>query len=104
VDHGESGGLRVKVGSVAFLTAAGSGYGIGLDDGGRRIEFIGDWRALAELESRMANEVVYVYLESWQVIAVNEDIRVDLGRQAMAERAAFLRSVLAKLEAEQDRA
>jgi hypothetical protein len=100
----ESGGLRVKVGSVAFLATAGSNYGIGLDDAGRRIEFICDWRALAELESRMANVVVYVYLERWQVIGVNEDIRVDLGRQAMAERAAFLRSVLAKLAAEHDRA
>ena len=31
--------MRVKLGSVAFLTAAGSGYGIGLDDTGRRVEF-----------------------------------------------------------------
>lgn len=46
MDNTESGDVRVKVGSVAFLTAAGSGYGIGLDDAGRRIEFIGDWRDL----------------------------------------------------------
>jgi hypothetical protein len=98
MDNGESGRTRVKVGSVAFLTAAGSGYGIGLDEAGRRIEFIGDWRALADLESRLANEVVYIEVESWQVIAVNEEVRLDLGRQAMAERAAFVRSALAKLE------
>jgi hypothetical protein len=94
--------LRVKVGSVAYLTAAGSGYGIGLDEAGRRVEFIGDWRALADLEARLAIEAVYVDVESWQVIAVNEDVRLDLGRHAMAERAAFLRSALARLDA-QDR-
>jgi hypothetical protein len=97
MDEVELGHLRVKLGSVAFLAAAGSGYGIGLDAAGRRIEFIGDWRALAELEARLANEVVYIDVEGWQVIAVNEEIRLDLGRQAMAERAAFLRSALAKL-------
>jgi hypothetical protein len=100
VDNWEAGRLRVKVGSVAFLTAAGSGYGIGLDDGGRRIEFIGDWRALAELGARMADEVVYIDLEGWQVIALNDEVRLDLGREAMAERAAFLRSALAKREAD----
>lgn len=104
MDDAEGGRLRVKVGSVAFLTSAGSGYGIGLDDAGRRIEFIGDWRALAELEARLANEVVYVDVEGWQVIAVNDEIRLDLGRAAMGERAAFLRSALAKLRAEDDQA
>jgi hypothetical protein len=99
-NNGEGGRLRVRVGSVAFLAAAGSGYGIGLDDAGRRIEFIGDWRALAELDARMANEVVYIDVEGWQVIAVNDEIRLDLGRQAMAERAAFLRSALARVEGE----
>lgn len=39
---------------------------------------------------------MYVEVESWQVIAVNEEVRLDLGRAAMAERAAFLRSALAK--------
>lgn len=86
--------MRVKVGSVAFLTAAGSGYGIGLDDAGRRIEFIGEWRALSELKPHLGGEPVYVEVESWQVIAVNEEVRIDLGRTAMAERAAFLRSAL----------
>lgn len=80
-------------------TAAGTGYGIGLDEGGRLVEFIGDWRALADLESRLLTEAVYVEVESWQVIAVNEEIRLDLGRTAMAERAAFLRSALAQRDA-----
>jgi len=38
--------VRVKLGSVAFLKAAGGGYGIGLDDDGHLIEFLGDWREL----------------------------------------------------------
>ena len=45
--------MHVKVGSVAFLRAAGSGYGIGLDDDGHRVEFLGEWRALAELEPEL---------------------------------------------------
>lgn len=92
--------LRVKVGSVAFLTAAGSGYGIGLDDAGRRIEFLGDWRTLADLEPRLGSEAVYIEVESWQIIAVNEEIQLDLGRQAMTERAAFIRSALARQDAD----
>ncbi|MBA3688383.1 MAG: hypothetical protein H0W81_06115 [Chloroflexi bacterium] len=87
--------LRVKVGSVAYLSAAGSGYEIGVDDTGRMIEFIGDWRSLADLESRLATEAVYVEVESWQVIAINEEIQLDLGRTAMTERAAFVCSALA---------
>ena len=39
--------MRIKLGSVAFLEHAGSGYGLGLDDGGHRIEFMEDWLALA---------------------------------------------------------
>lgn len=100
MDSRGSGRLRVKVGSVAFLNSAGSGYGIGLDNTGRRIEFIGDWRALADLESRLGTEAVYVEVETWQVIAVNEEVRLDLGHQAMGERAAFLRVALARLGAE----
>ena len=41
--------MCIKLGSVAFLKAAGGGYGIGLSDDGHRVEFLGDWRALAEL-------------------------------------------------------
>lgn len=41
--------MRVNVASVAFLQAAGTGYGIGLTDEGDRVEFIGDWRSLQEI-------------------------------------------------------
>jgi hypothetical protein len=54
----------VKVGSVALLAAAGSGYGIGLTDDGHLVEALGDWAALTLL----------------------------LGREAKADRARFLRS------------
>jgi len=89
--------MRVKVGSVAFLEAAGSGYGIGLDDAGHRIEFMGDWRALSQLP--LGPEPVYADIESWQVLAVDDELRVDLSREAALERAAFLRSALARMEA-----
>lgn len=91
--------MRVKVGSVAFLEAAGSGYGIGLDDDGHRVEFLGDWRALSQLPLG-SPEPVYADVESWQVLAVDDELRVDLGRQAMAERGAFLRAALDRPEAE----
>lgn len=88
--------MRVRVGSVAFLTAAGSGYGIGLDDDGHRVEFLGDWRELAPLESALGDgDPIYVELEAWQVLAVDDDFRLPLSRAAMAERAAFIRSALA---------
>jgi hypothetical protein len=45
--------MRPKLGSIAFLKAAGSGYGIGLDDDGHLIEFLGDWRQLRDLEPRL---------------------------------------------------
>ena len=42
-----------------------------------------DWRALPALESRLANEVVYIEVEGWQVNAVNEEIRLDRQERAM---------------------
>lgn len=80
--------VRVKLGSVAFLRAAGSGYGIGLDDDGHRVEFLGDWRAMRELTVPLAaGEPVYTHVESWQVLAVDDELRVDLSREAAIERA-----------------
>lgn len=92
--------VRVKVGAVADLPLAGSAYGIGLDDDGHRIEFLGDWRAMRELRDALDGpEPVYASVESWQVLAFDGALRVDLSREAMVERAAFLRSALARMEA-----
>jgi hypothetical protein len=90
--------MRVKLGSVAFLKAAGSGYGIGLDDDGHRVEFLGDWRDLADLQAALDGpEPVYVEVEDWQVLAVDDELRLPLPAEAMAERAAFIRSALDRL-------
>jgi hypothetical protein len=87
--------MRVKVGSVAFLKAAGSGYGIGLDDDGHRVEFIGDWRTLAELDGALGSpDPVYLEIDDWQVVAIDDDLRLPLPREAMLERARFIRSAL----------
>jgi hypothetical protein len=86
--------MRIKVGSVAFLAAAGSGYGIGLDADGHRVEFLGDWRTLAALPDPTGPDPVHVELENWQVLAVDGQLRLPLNRAAMAERARFLRSAL----------
>lgn len=87
--------MRVKLGSVAFLEAAGSGYGIGLDPVGHRVEFIGDWRPLAELRAMLdAGESIDLDVEEWQVLAIDGELRLPLTPEAMAERARFLRSVL----------
>ncbi len=91
--------MRVRVGSVAFLKAAGSGYGIGLDDDGHRVEFLGDWRELASLQAAIGStRSVYVDLEDWQVLAVDDEFRLPLTREAMVERVAFLRSGIKGLE------
>lgn len=79
---------------MAFLAAAGSGYGFGLDTDGHRVEFIGDWRALAALPDPAGPRPVYVEIEDWQVLAVDGDLRLPLSREAMAERARFLQSAL----------
>jgi hypothetical protein len=56
--------MRVKLGSVAFLKAAGSGYGMGLDEDGHLIEFLGDWRALLALEDALDGpEPIYLEVE-----------------------------------------
>jgi hypothetical protein len=88
--------MRVKVGSVAYLAAASSGYGFGLDVDGHRVEFLGDWRALAALSGPAGPEAIYVELENWQVLAVDGELRLPLNPAAMAERARFLRSALDK--------
>lgn len=87
--------MRVKLGSVAYLKAAGSGYGIGLDDDGHLIEFLGDWRALAELRDALVGpEAVYVEADDWAIIAIDDQVRIPLTREGMVERARFLASAL----------
>ena len=87
--------MRVKLGSVAFLKAAGGGYGIGLDDNGHLIEFLGDWRALDALRDALVGpEPVYLEVEDWAIIAIDDEVRIPLTREGMAERARFVRSAL----------
>lgn len=87
--------MRVKLGSVAFLTAAGSGYGIGLSDDGRSVEFLGDWRSLADLQPALDGpDPVYIEVDDWQVLAVDDELKLPLTHEALEERARFLRSAL----------
>jgi hypothetical protein len=83
--------MRIKLGSVAYLRAANTGYGIGLDDEGHRVEFLGDRHALA-----VAPLGEYLEVEDWQVLAVDEELRLPLTRLAMAQRTAFIRATLAE--------
>ena len=69
--------MRVKLGSVAFFKAAG--YGIGLDDDGHLIEFLGDWRELEALENALVGpEPVYLEVEDWAIIAIDDKVRIPL--------------------------
>lgn len=96
-DHAWGERMRVKVGSVAFLKAAGSGYLVGLDDAGHLIEGLADWRALSPLDHLLHSaDPVYVELEAWQVLAIDGEVRLPLSRDALAERAMFVRSALAR--------
>jgi hypothetical protein len=83
--------MRVKLGSVGYLKAADAGYAIGLDQDGRRIEFLGDRRAIA-----LAPIGEWMQVEDWQVLAVDDQLRLPLSRLAMDERDAFLRSAMAQ--------
>ena len=82
--------MRIKLGSVAYLRAADSGYGIGLDDEGHRVEFLGNRHVLAL--AAVGEEIV---VEDWQVLAVDDELRLPLTRLAMAQRTAFIRAALA---------
>jgi hypothetical protein len=85
--------MRVKLGSVAFLKAAGSGYGISLDDNGHLIEFLGDWRALEALEDALVGpEPVHLEVEDWAIIAIDDEVRIPLTLEGMLERARFVKA------------
>lgn len=91
--------MRVKLGSVAFLRAAGSGYGIGLSDDGQLIEFLGDWRALETLRPELAGSTaVYVDVEDWAVIGIDDEPRIPFTPAGMAERAQFVKAALAAMD------
>ncbi len=40
------------------------------------------------------SEPVYLEVEDWQVLAIDDELRLPLAREAMAERARFIRSGL----------
>jgi hypothetical protein len=87
--------MRVKVGAMACLVAVGSACGIALDDDALRVEFIRDWRSLAELEPALEGpDPVYVEVDDWQVLAIDDELRLPLTREIMAERARPIRSAL----------
>lgn len=83
--------MRIKLGSIAYLKAANSGYGIGLDDEGHRVEFLGDRHKLAVAVLGESLEI-----EDWQVLAVDNELRLPLTRLAMAQRTAFIRAAIAE--------
>ena len=91
--------MRVMVASVAFLKAVGMGYGIGLNDQGDRIEFIGDWRSLLDLRAviESTGQRHAATVEEWQVLAVNGEVKLPLSKAALAERATFVRAALRQL-------
>ncbi len=74
--------MRIKLGSVAYLRAADSGYGIGLDDEGHRVEFLGNRHVLALATVGEAIEV-----QDWR--CCDDELRLPLTRLAMAQRTAF---------------
>lgn len=88
--------MRINLGSVAYLRAAHSGYGIGLDDEGHRVEFLGDRHVLA-----LATLGEPIDVEEWQVLAIDEELRLPLTRLAMAQRTAFIRATRAEQERSQ---
>jgi hypothetical protein len=95
--------MRVKLGSAGYLRAINSGYGIGLDDEGHRIEFLYDWPTLDALVRGMREyEPHYVKVEDWQMLAVDDELRMSLSRDAMAERSAFIQASLADATEEND--
>lgn len=59
------------------------------------MEFLGDWRDLADLRPALDGpDPVYLELDTWQVLAIDDELRLPLPAEAMAERARFIRSAL----------
>jgi hypothetical protein len=73
------------------LKAANAGYAIGLDEDGHRVEFLDDRHMIA-----LAPIGEWMQVEDWQVLAVDDELRLPLSRLAMDERAAFRRSALSQ--------
>jgi hypothetical protein len=84
----------------AELPLAGSGYGIGIDDEGHRVEFIAAWPDLDALRPMLEQhaEPVYVEVEPSQVLTGDGEICLPHPDQ-LRERAAFVRAALADSEA-----
>jgi hypothetical protein len=79
--------MQVKVGTVAFLEAAGVGYLVGLDDDGHRVEALPEWSALADLrESARAGDAVHVHVQDWQVLSIDGAVHLPRDEAAIRRR------------------
>jgi hypothetical protein len=86
--------MRVQLDAL-YLASTGSGYGIGLDDAGHAVEFQCDWLALSPLYFGMREYgPPVVEVETEQIVAVDEKLRVPLSPEAAAERARFVQAAL----------
>jgi hypothetical protein len=84
--------MKVMVARTAYIWSAGVGYGIGLNEAGDRIEFMGDWRVMSELGIQIAaaKHPQPADVDDWQIVAANGEPRLPLAREAMTERAELI--------------
>lgn len=56
------------------IPAGSTGYGVGVDEVGRRVRFVGDHRPLRHLGEALtiARDPILVRVEPWQLICVEE--------------------------------
>ena len=66
--------MTITLNRVTIPAWSTIGYGLGVDEHGRRVRFAGDHRPLRQLGEALAgaDEPILVEVESWQVVAIEE--------------------------------
>ena len=69
--------MTITLERIAVPADSTIGYGLGVDEDGRRVRFAGDWRPLRDLGEALADadEPILVEVEPWQVLAIEEASR-----------------------------
>ena len=66
--------MTLTLNQVSIPAGSTIGFGLGVDEDGRRVRFAGDHHPLRQLGQALADadEPILVEVESWQVVAVEE--------------------------------
>jgi len=66
--------MTLTLNQVSILAGSTIGFGLGVDEDGRRVRFAGDHRPLRHLGEALAvaEEPILVEVDDWQVLSIEE--------------------------------